>query len=314
MSRRYDTVSFLTDWGLVDEFVGVVKSVIRDLAAHVAVTDLTHQIAPFDVRAGSLALARSISYLPQGVVLAVVDPGVGTARNAVAIEVADGDAVLVGPDNGLLAPAVAMAGGAGRAVTLTNRDYQLEAPGATFAGRDIFAPAVAHLCNGVDLYELGEPIDAEALLPGVIPLPRTEDDGAVLAEVLWVDHFGNCQINVGPDELDGWGKRARVEFIVPGSGATSDARTVVIGDASFEAIGSGAIGLVPDSCGMLALVMNRRSAAEELRVAAGDQVVLRQLADSENQRGALAARPPTTPVALRRSADTRPVTPPARPT
>jgi len=160
---KFDTVSFLTDYGTDDEFVGVVKSVIRDLAPHVTVVDLTHGIAPFDVRAGSLALARSIGYVPAGVVLAVVDPGVGTDRRAVAIEVAGGNGVVIGPDNGLLAPAVAMAGGAERAVELTNAEYQLQAAGATFAGRDVFAPAAAHLCNGV-------PLDAldGAALPGLV--------------------------------------------------------------------------------------------------------------------------------------------------
>src|SRR6478752_4835017 len=131
MGRRFDTVSFLSDYGLADEFVGVVKAVVRDLAPHVQVIDLTHSVTAYDVRGGSLALARAIPYVPSGVVLAVVDPGVGTARRAVAIEVADGEGVLVGPDNGLLAPAVAMAGGAGRAVVLNNTAYQLGAPGAT---------------------------------------------------------------------------------------------------------------------------------------------------------------------------------------
>src|SRR5690606_34750158 len=169
---RFETISFLTDYGTADEFVGVVKSVVRDLAPHVIVIDLTHEIPPFDVRAGSLALARCIGYVPSGVVLAVVDPGVATDRRAVAIEVAGGAGVLVGPDNGLLAPAVAMAGGAERAVELTNPDYQLDAPGATFAGRDIFAPAAAHLCNGGDLTDLGPEIDPGLLLPATLPLPR----------------------------------------------------------------------------------------------------------------------------------------------
>jgi S-adenosylmethionine hydrolase len=151
VGRRYDTVTFLSDYGLDDEFVGVVKSVIRDLARHATVIDLTHGISPHDVRGGALLLARSVQYVASGVVLAVVDPGVGTDRRAIAVEVAGGEGVLLGPDNGLLAPAVAMAGGAGRTVILSNPDYQLEAPGATFAGRDVFAPAAAHLCNGVDL-------------------------------------------------------------------------------------------------------------------------------------------------------------------
>jgi len=123
MGCRYETVSFLSDFGTTDEFVGVVHSVIRDIAPHARVIDLSHGIAPFDVRSGSLALARTIGYVASGVVLAVVDPGVATARRAIAVEVADGEGVLVGPDNGLLAPAVAMAGGSGRAVELTKRHF-----------------------------------------------------------------------------------------------------------------------------------------------------------------------------------------------
>src|SRR5690606_9165 len=116
-------------------------------------------IAPHDVRGGGLALARAAQYLCPGVVLAVVDPGVGTDRRAVAVEVGGGQSVLVGPDNGLLAPAVAMSGGATRAVELTNTDYQLPAPGPTFAGRDVFAPAAAHICLGTPLEDLGPEVD-----------------------------------------------------------------------------------------------------------------------------------------------------------
>jgi S-adenosylmethionine hydrolase len=289
MGRRYDTVSFLTDWGLTDEFVGVVKAVLRDLAAHAAVIDLTHAIGPFDVRAGSLALARSISYLPSGIVLAVVDPGVGSDRRALAIEVAGGDGVLVGPDNGLLAPAVAIAGGAERAVQLDNQDIWLDAPGATFAGRDIFAPAVAHLCNGGELADLGSEVDPHVLVPGMVPLPKAEGE-ALHADVLWVDHFGNCQLNVGPDDLDGWGPQIRVQV--------GDDVRVAARDTSFTGVGS-SLGLVPDSTGMLALVLDRRSASEELRLLAGDQVVLRRL--DAGGAGAVAARPVTSTVTLGRS-------------
>ena len=126
---RYDTVSFLSDYGQADEFAGVVKAVIRDLAPHVTVIDLTHEIPVHDIRAGSLALARCIQYVPAGVVLAVVDPGVGTARRALAVEIAGGAGVVVAPDNGLIAPAIAMAGGPGAAVVLTNAEYHLAAPG-----------------------------------------------------------------------------------------------------------------------------------------------------------------------------------------
>jgi len=278
MGRRYDTISFLSDYGTDDEFVGVVKSVIRELAPHATVIDLTHGIRPFDVRAGSLALARSISYVASGVVMAVVDPGVGTARRGIAVEVADGEGVLIGPDNGLLAPAVAMAGGAGRAIQLDNPDHRLEAPGPTFDGRDVFAPAAAALCTGVDLLELGSEVDADLLFPGVVPLPQI-DDSIVIAQALWIDRFGNVQLNVGPDDLpEVLADNVQVRFSAPTdpTGGTTRAATRV---ASFAEVATGAVGLVVDSNGMLALVMNQRSAADELGIADGDQVVITALAD-----------------------------------
>ncbi len=292
VGRRYETVSFLSDFGTRDECVGVVKAVLRDLAPHARVIDLTHEIPPFDVRAGSLALARAVPYVPAGVILGVVDPGVGTDRRAVVIEVAGGDGVFVGPDNGLLAPAVAMAGGAERCVVLTNTQYHLEAPGATFAGRDVFASAAAHLCNGVDLSELGEPIEAELLLPGIVPLPRDEGD-TILCEVLWVDRFGNCQLNVGPDEIAPLGDRLRVVVGVP-AGATGDPVVRVAARVNtYAEVGVGAVGLVVDASGMVSIVLDRRSAADELSVAAGDQITLAPLGDDQ-PRGV------TSPVTLRR--------------
>ena len=202
MGRSYDTISFLSDLGIADEHVGVVKAIVRDLAPHAHVIDLTHGIASYDVRAGSLALARAIGYVPSGVVMAVVDAGL---RRAVAIEVADGAGVVIGPDNGLLASAISMAGGAGRAVILDNADFQLASPGARVPSRDVFAPVAAHLCNGVDLADLGTPVDADELLPGVVPLPRDAEGGGVHAEVLWIDHVGNCQLNIGLDDVIPWG-------------------------------------------------------------------------------------------------------------
>jgi len=286
VGRTYDTVSFLTDYGLDDEFVGVVKSVLRDMAPHVTVVDLTHGVRPFDVRGGSLALARSISYVAAGIVLAVVDPGVGTSRRAVAIEVAGGAGVLVGPDNGLLAPAVAIIGGAERAVELTNPALHLPAPGATFAGRDVFAPVVAHLSNGVDLTELGPLVDADLLMPGMVALPREEDDG-FHTEVLWVDRFGNCQLNVGPEDLtpgvDVWA--------VTIDGERRAAKLA----ASYGEITTGSVGLVLDSHGMYSLSLDRRSAAEELRIGAGDLVVLSAIDDEPSSPAAF-----TSPVTLRR--------------
>ena len=284
---RFDTVSFLTDYGLSDEFVGVVKAVIRDLAPHVGVIDLTHDIAPFNVRAGALALARCIGYVPRGVVLAIVDPGVATTRRAVAIEVAGGEGVVIGPDNGLLAPAVAMAGGAERAFELTNPEYHIAAPGATFAGRDIFAPAAAHVCNGVDLAELGPEVDPILLLPGTVPLPRPDGDG-VVAEVLWVDRFGNCQLNVGPDDLPShWGAALQLRFGANDPQGPSARRATRA--TSFAELAGGAAGLVLDSYGMLAVCLDQRSAASELGLAAGDQVTIVSLDDSADVDGTTGA-------------------------
>ena len=211
MDLRFSTISFLTDYGTDDEFVGVVKSVIRSIEPGITVIDVTHGIPRHDVRAGSLALARAAQYLAPGVVLAVVDPGVGTERRAVAVEVGQGQSVLVGPDNGLLAAAVGMVGGADRVVELTNPDYHLPSPGATFDGRDVFGPAAAHLCAGVELEELGDLIDPTSLQPGMIPLPFDDGD-AIAAQVLWVDHFGNAQLNVGPDDVDHLGDQVRLRF------------------------------------------------------------------------------------------------------
>lgn len=284
MTNKYSSISFLSDYGTRDEFVGVVKSVIYEIAPHCRVIDLTHEIEPFDVRAGSLSLARAVSYVASGVVLAVVDPGVGSPRRAVAVEVADGKGVFVGPDNGLLAMAIALAGGAGRAVCLTNTDYHLDAPGETFAGRDIFGPVAAHLCNGVDLSELGEMIDPALLLPGVVPLPR-EEKGALHGEVTWVDRFGNCQLNVGPDEVADFGDVVRVEIGSLMSGASATREPVVRAlkiVRSYDQIGSG-IGLVIDSYGMLSLCVDRGSAATELRIGQGDLVVLSRSSDSAGQ-------------------------------
>jgi len=278
---RFRHVSFLSDYGVSDEFVGVVKGVIADIAPHVTVVDLTHDIAPFDVRAGSLALARSISFVPEGVVLGVVDPGVGTQRRAIAVSVAGGRGILVGPDNGLLSMAVALAGGADAAVELTNDEFHLVAPGATFAGRDIFAPVAAHLCNGVPLHAFGPSIDPALLMPGVIPLSRVDADG-LTAEVTWVDRYGNCQLNVSPDDVAQWGDVLTVSRTSPtGEVITRSIRRTT----SFDDIGAG-LGLVLDSYGMLAVCMRQRSAAEELRLAAGDAV---RLAASRTDDGAAAA-------------------------
>lgn len=273
MGARFDTITFLSDYGTADEFVGVVRSVIRSIAPHVTVVDLTHEIGPYDVRAGSLALGRSAQYLCPGVVLAVVDPGVGTERRAIAVEVGGGQSYLVGPDNGLLASAVAMSGGATAAVELTNPDYQLAAPGPTFAGRDVFAPAAAHLCLGVPLGDLGRAVDPLSLLPGLLPLSRDEG-GTLVAEVLWVDRYGNCQLNVDPDEVAQLGPRVQLRW-------NDDVRTADRAD-TYQGIAAGQIGLVVDSYGMLSVCLGKRPAADELSMPVGTEVTLAAPSDDDS--------------------------------
>ncbi|HZM42261.1 MAG TPA: SAM-dependent chlorinase/fluorinase [Acidimicrobiales bacterium] len=266
----------MSDYGTSDEFVGVVKSVIRSIAPHVTVVDITHEVRPYDIKGGSLTLARSVQYLCPGVVLAVVDPGVGTPRRAVAIEVGDGQSYLVGPDNGLLASAVGMVGGATAAVELTEPEYQLEAPGATFAGRDIFAPAAAHLCAGVPLDALGPRVDVNELIPGLVPLPR-EEEGALVGEVLWVDRYGNCQLNVDPGEIDGWGERVQLRWTRPQEGVRTARRAT-----AYEDLAPGQVGLVVDSYGLLSVSVPQASAADTLGLAAGDELALVRLHDGDD--------------------------------
>ncbi len=291
-SLRFDTISFLTDYGTSDEFVGVVKSVIRTIAPEVIVIDVTHDIEPHDVRAGGLALARAAQYLAPGVVLGVVDPGVATDRKAIVIEVGDGQSYLVGPDNGLFAPAVSLVGGATGAVVLDNPDYHLPAPGPTFDGRDVFAPAAAHLCRGVPMDELGTAIDPLRLLPGVLAVSEQSDDGSIKAEVLWVDRFGNVQLNVDPGDLATWPEHVSIE----GGRTTRTAQRV----AAFAEIPTGSVGLLVDSYGLLSIAIDRGSAAFELQLNEGDALTLRQAdgAPGASTAVTLGTKPTTVPPAV----------------
>ncbi len=261
----YETVSFLSDFGLADEFVAVVKSVIWSIAPKVRIVDVSHDIARFDVRAGGLTLARASQYLNPGVVLAVVDPGVGGDRRPLAVEIGDGASVLLGPDNGLLAPTVALSGGANRAVELANEKYRLSAPGCTFDGRDVFAPAAAHLCLGVPLSDFGPSLDPDSLQPGVFPAAQVGPE-RIEAEVLWVDRFGNAQLNVSPDDLSGFPERVMLRF--------GDVVRSAVRATSYSEISAGGLGLLEDSYGLIAIARNRRSASDELGLQASSAVTL----------------------------------------
>lgn len=192
-------VSFLSDFGHDDEFVGVVHGVIARIDPEIRVIDVGHAVPRGDVRAGALMLLRAVQYLPNGVVLAVVDPGVGTERRPMAVRTEWG--YFVGPDNGLLAPAVAMVGGADLAVALEAPEFRIPAEGATFDGRDRFAPAAAVLAAGqAEIAELGPEIPFDSITPLMLPLVEPDPTAAV-GEVLWVDHYGNAQTNVAPSDL-----------------------------------------------------------------------------------------------------------------
>jgi S-adenosyl-L-methionine hydrolase (adenosine-forming) len=262
-------VAFLSDYGLVDEFVGVCKGVMLGVDAGITVIDLTHELPPHDVRAGALALLRAVQYLPEGsVVLAVVDPGVGTDRRLLAVEC--DAATFVGPDNGLLAPAVAMLGGARRVVELGGEEHRLPAPGPTFAGRDVLAPAAAALASGTPLEELGPAVDPAGLVPGLVGLPRVTDEGAIEAEVWWVDRFGNAQLNVGPEELTGQGVKPGGVVEVRAGQRSKSARWV----HTYADARPSELVLLVDSYGLLALALDRRSAAAEYGLRPGGPVTL----------------------------------------
>jgi S-adenosyl-L-methionine hydrolase (adenosine-forming) len=275
-------VSFLSDYGRTDEFVGVCHAVMLDIAPELRIVDITHDVPAFDVRAGALALVRAIQYLPEGVVLAVVDPGVGTDRRCIAVEVEN--AVLVGPDNGLLAPAVAMLGGPRRVVEITAAEYQLQAPGPTFAGRDVMAPAAAHLSAGVPMAALGPEIDPVLLTPALVPLPNVEGEGIIVGEVLWVDHYGNCQLNVAPEQLEDAGAHVgdALEVTVTDAVGVPTGRRARWVRTFAEAKPSELVVLV-DSYGMCTIALDRRSAALDLGVRASSVVTLSTQAAAPEQ-------------------------------
>jgi S-adenosyl-L-methionine hydrolase (adenosine-forming) len=266
-------IAFASDYGLADEFAGVCKVVMLGIAPDAQIVDLSHEIPRHDVRAGALLLVRTVQYLPTDtIVVGVVDPGVGTDRRLVGIAVDGG--ILVGPDNGLLAPAVAMAGGAQRVVSLAG-PYTLSSPGPTFAGRDVLAPAAGHLAAGVPLDELGEAIDPVGLVPGMVSLPETLAGGAVRGEVWWVDRFGNCQLNVDPGELEQSGARVgdRVELHL-GSAEGTETIRVARWVRTYADAAPSEPALLVDSYGLLAVVFDRASAAQLLGLRTGSVVML----------------------------------------
>lgn len=200
-------VTLMTDVGHGDELVGVMHSVLAQMAPQARVIDLTHDIEPRDVSGGALRLARSVQWVAPGVVVALVAPETAADGRLVAIELTGGQAYFLGPDNGLLAPAMAMVGGAERAVVLDADEYHLESPGRVHPARDVLVPVAAALVGGTPLEQLGTPVDPMSLRPGLLPLPRDGADGSLGCEVLSVDRFGDVQLNVQAEELAAFGER-----------------------------------------------------------------------------------------------------------
>jgi S-adenosylmethionine hydrolase len=248
-------VTFLSDYGLDDDFVGVCHAVIQRVAPGAAIVDLTHGIPRHDVRTGALTLRRALPFCAPGVHLAVVDPEVGTRRRAVALLTADEQRILVGPDNGLLSLAAARFGGIVEAVDVSRSPHRLEPVSATFHGRDIFAPVAAALAAGAELAESGDPLDAEEVARLHMPLAQVEAD-ALVAHAISFDRFGNVTLDVEHEEITSSGLRLGATVSVNGH----EARYA----GTFADVPRGALLLYEDAYRALALAVNRGSARELL--------------------------------------------------
>ena len=275
-------ISFLTDYGHEDEFVGVCHAVMRGIAPDVPIVDLTHGITRYGVRQGAIVLRNASPYVPTGVHVAIVDPQVGTERRGVALRTGDGRA-LVGPDNGLLSLAWETCGGVVEAVDISRSPHRLEPVSATFHGRDIFAPVAARLAAGAELAEAGQHLDPDELQ--VLALPHAEvREGEVVAHVLLVDRFGNASLDIGHADLAGsgltLGKPVEIEVRAKGGGSgggppDAGERFIATFAQTFADVRPGDVILYEDAYRMLAVAVNRGDAGSALRLSPDARVVLR---------------------------------------
>ena len=262
-------VTFLSDFGLGDDFVGTCHGVIKRIAPEVQIIDVTHGIPPQGVLQGALLLANTLEYMPEGVHLAVVDPGVGTDRRAIVVRAGSGR-VFVGPDNGLLLLAADRAGGVAAAHELANEAYALPSISRTFHGRDLFAPAAAHLALGVEPAEFGPAVDPATLVR--LDLPRPEIGASrINATVLDVDRFGNIQLNLTRDDLT----RAAIEQGVRVEVEIGLERYYAVAARTFADARSGDILLYEDAYGNVAVAINGGNAGEMFAAARGQDVRIR---------------------------------------
>lgn len=260
-------IAFLSDFGLQDDFVGTCHGVIARLAPDARVIDITHGIEPQAVLQGALVLANTLPYMPEGVHLAVVDPGVGTGRRPVAIRDRDGR-VFVGPDNGLLVPAAERAG-IEAAWELQNAAYRLEQVSRTFHGRDLFSPAAAYVATGVQPEELGPAVDPATLVRLELPVPEV-GEARIRATVLYVDRYGNVQLNLARSDLE----RARIEM-----GTTVDLELELdsyyaTAARTFADARAGDIILYEDAYENIAIAITDGNAAEMFSIHPGDELTI----------------------------------------
>ncbi len=258
-------ITFLSDFGLQDDFVGTCHGVMKRIAPDAEIIDITHGIPAQSVLQGALVLANTIGYMPVGVHLAVVDPGVGGPRRPLALK--DGEGRLyVGPDNGLLLPAAGRAG-IEAAHELANPAYALETISRTFHGRDLFAPAAAHLALGVPLEELGPPLDPEGLVTLDLPPPEIGDRHAV-ATVLYVDSFGNIALNLTREDVERIGIVSGTQVELELAGESYYAVTA----RTFADARPGDVILYQDSYANMSVAISRGSAGRLLHASPGQRI------------------------------------------
>jgi S-adenosylmethionine hydrolase len=267
-ARGVRPICFLSDFGLGDDFVGLCKGVMLGIAPEATVIDLTHQVPGFAVEEGAEILEHATRYMPENTVyLAIVDPGVGTERRALALSTTNG-ALLVGPDNGLLMPAAESLDGIERAVSLTNTDYHLHPVSNTFHGRDIFSPATAYLATGLAPSKLGGVVDPASLARVKLPGIEREGPNTFSVAIIGVDRYGNARLSATAEE-------AALRF-----GALLKVESAENGEMPVryvETFGHSKVGdlvLVPDSHRRLSLSVNKGHAFRALGLKASERVRL----------------------------------------
>ena len=261
-------ICFLSDFGLGDDFVGLCKGVMLGIAPRATVIDLTHQVPGFAVEEGAEILEHATRYMPEETIyLAIVDPGVGTKRRALALSTTGG-ALLVGPDNGLLIPAAEALGGIESAVSLTNSDYHLRPVSNTFHGRDVFSPATAYLATGLSPSKLGEVVDPASLARVKLPGIERAGPNTFSVTIIGVDRYGNARLSATAEEVGlRFGALLRVE-------AAENGEMPVRYVETFGHSKVGDLVLVPDSHRRLSLSVNKGHAFRALGLKAGGRVCL----------------------------------------